>query len=52
MTHMASHMRICIGLLAVALLLVAAGGSGAWLFVPAAACMVMMGLMVWTMIRH
>ena len=50
MKHVANHMRVCIGLLAVALLFVAAGGSGAWLFLPAAACMLMMGVMVWTMI--
>jgi hypothetical protein len=44
------HMAICAGLVAVAVVLVTAG-AGAFAFVPALGCMLMMGMMVWMMVR-
>jgi H+/Cl- antiporter ClcA len=44
------HMLICLGLVAVAVVL-ATVGAGAFAFVPALACGAMMGAMVWMMVR-
>ena len=44
------HMAICAGLVAVGIVLVAAGAE-AFAFVPALGCMLMMGLMIWMMVR-
>jgi hypothetical protein len=44
------HMLACAGLLAVAIVLVAAG-AGAFAFIAPLGCMLMMGMMVWMMLR-
>jgi hypothetical protein len=44
------HMAICAGLVAVAIALATAGAE-AFVFIPVLGCMLMMGLMVWMMIR-
>ena len=44
------HMLICAGLVAVTIVLVTAG-AGAFAFVPALGCALMMGMMVWMMVR-
>jgi hypothetical protein len=43
-------MWICGALIAVAVLVVAVGGS-AWILIPALGCMAMMGTMMWMMMR-
>jgi hypothetical protein len=44
------HIAICAGLVGVGIVLVAAGAE-AFVFIPALACMLMMGMMVWMMVR-
>ena len=44
------YMAICAGLVAVAIVLVAAGAE-VFAFVPALGCMLMMGMMIWMMVR-
>lgn len=44
------HMAICAGLVVVGIVLVTAG-AGAFAFVPALGCMLMMGMMIWMMVR-
>jgi hypothetical protein len=44
------HILACAALVGVAIVLITAG-AGAFAFVPALGCMVMMGLMVWMMVR-
>jgi hypothetical protein len=44
------HLLVCVGLIAVALLIVALGGGSAVL-IPAIGCAAMMGVMVWMMMR-
>lgn len=44
------HMLACLGLVAFGVALAAVGG-GAFAFVPAVACALMMGVMVWMMMR-
>ena len=45
-----SHMLLCAVLLVVGVVLVA-GGVGAAAFLPLGACMLMMGVMMWMMMR-
>jgi hypothetical protein len=45
------HMWICGALVAVALVIVAFGGS-AYVLIPALGCMAMMGAMMWMMMRR
>lgn len=49
MTHW-HHMAICAGLVAVAIVLVAAG-AGAFAFIAPLGCALMMGMMIWMMVR-
>ena len=44
------HMYICAGLVVVGIVLVTAGAS-AFAFIPALGCALMMGMMVWMMLR-
>ena len=44
------HMAICAGLVAVAIMLVAAG-AGAFAFIAPLGCVLMMGMMIWMMAR-
>jgi hypothetical protein len=44
------HMYICAGLMALAVVLVLAGAN-ALVFIPALGCALMMGMMVWMMVR-
>ena len=44
------HMAICAGLLAVAIVLVAAG-VGVFALIAPLGCMLMMGMMIWMMVR-
>ena len=44
------HIAICAGLVAVAIVLVAAG-AGAFAFVAPLGCVLMMGMMIWMMVR-
>jgi hypothetical protein len=44
------HMAICAGLVAVAIVLVAAG-AGAFAFIAPLGCALMMGMMIWMMVR-
>lgn len=44
------HLSICLGLVAVGVMLVAAGAD-AFAFIPALGCALMMGMMVWMMVR-
>jgi hypothetical protein len=44
------HMLICLGLIVLGVVLVATGAS-AVAFLPAIACMLMMGAMMWIMMR-
>jgi hypothetical protein len=44
------HMLACAGLLAVAILLVAAG-AGAFAVIAPLGCVLMMGMMIWMMVR-
>jgi hypothetical protein len=45
------HMFACLGLVALAVVLVAVGAD-ALAFLPALGCAAMMGAMVWMMVRH
>jgi len=45
-----NHMLICAGLAVVVIVLVAAG-AGAFAFIPVLGCALMMGMMVWMMVR-
>jgi len=45
-----SRMLLCASLLVVGVVLFA-GGPGAFTFLPIAACMLMMGVMMWMMMR-
>jgi hypothetical protein len=45
-----NHMLICAGLALVLIVLVSAGAS-AFAFIPALGCALMMGMMVWMMVR-
>lgn len=45
-----NHMLICAGLAAVVIVLVAAG-AGAFAFIPVLGCALMMGMMVWMIVR-
>jgi hypothetical protein len=45
------HMLACLGLIALAVVFVAAGAE-ALAFIPALGCAAMMGMMVWMMVRH
>jgi hypothetical protein len=44
------HMAICAGLVAVAIVLVAAG-AGTFAFIAPLGCALMMGMMIWMMVR-
>ena len=44
------HMAICAGLVAVAIVLVAAG-AGAFALIAPLGCVLMMGMMIWMMVR-
>jgi predicted small integral membrane protein len=44
------HISICLGLAAVALALVAIG-AGAFAFIAPLGCVLMMGMMIWMMVR-
>jgi len=44
-----THMWLCAAVVAVALVLVLATGSGAWALLPLLGCAVMMGAMMWMM---
>lgn len=50
MKHMSTHMAICIGLIGVGGLLLMAGVTGAWVFLPLVGCMLMMGVMMWMVV--
>jgi hypothetical protein len=45
------HMLVCAGLVALGVVL-AVSGANALAFIPAMGCMLMMGMMVWMMVRH
>ena len=45
------HMGVCVGLMAIAVVLVVAG-AGALAFLAPLGCVAMMGMMVWMMVRH
>ena len=49
MKKMSTHMTLCVGLIVLGVVLVAAGASGTFLLVPLLACVAMMGMMVWMM---
>ena len=44
------HMLVCVGLVVVAVVAVAAG-AGAFAFIAPLGCALMMGMMVWMMVR-
>ena len=44
------HMLACAGLVVVAVVLATAGAE-AFAFIPALGCMLMMGMMIWMMVR-
>jgi hypothetical protein len=44
------HMLVCAGLVGVAIMLVAAG-AGAFAFIAPLGCVLMMGMMIWMMVR-
>ena len=44
------HIAICVGLVAVAIVLIAAGAGG-FAFLAPLGCVVMMGMMIWMMVR-
>ena len=45
------HLLICAGLAIAAVVLVVAGAE-MFVFIPALGCALMMGMMVWMMVRH
>jgi hypothetical protein len=45
------HMLICAGLVIVGIVLITAGAQ-AFAFIPALGCALMMGMMIWMMVRH
>ena len=46
---MSRHMVICLALLGIGVVAVAAGATGAWVVLPIVGCMLMMGWMMWAM---
>jgi hypothetical protein len=44
------HMMLCVVFVAAGIVLVTAG-AGAFAFLPALGCMLMMGMMIWMMVR-
>ncbi len=46
---MGAMMWICVGLVAVAVLAIVAGVTGAWIVLFLVPCMLMMGMMMWMM---
>lgn len=49
MKNMSTHMMVCVGLIALGVVLAIAGVTGTWLALPFIGCMLMMGMMVWMM---
>jgi hypothetical protein len=52
---MSKHMIVCVALIGVGVVLLLAGVTGAWVFLPLLGCMLMMGMMMWMMMggmRH
>ena len=47
--NMGKHMIACLALVGVGIILAVGGVTGSWILLPALACMVMMGWMVWAM---
>jgi hypothetical protein len=48
---MSNHMMVCLALVGVAAVLLIAGVSGAWVLLPVLGCTLMMGAMMWMMMR-